>query len=258
MLGPTIPSLEIARKAILLLSETLSAPASDADGSVRRLLQALTRDLELVDACAVLTVRVAPDPQDPFLGWRPGWLIHLDPEVERSGPDADSLSAERYADAPCAQRVVAEAGAHRVYMHPLTKADWAVPHAQSLPRAERMVAIHNLTPEVELYLNLDRGPDRPPFSENERRLLELVVVGLRPLTRRLALLHGHLKRRRALSPRHHLTLKHLLDGLSEKEVADRMGLSRGTVHQYVVAIYRHFGVQSRGELMALWLGAGPG
>ena len=42
----------------------------------------------------------------------------------------------------------------------------------------------------------------------------------------------------------------LLGGASEKEIADRMGLSAHTVHQYVKSIYRAFGVRSRAELMA--------
>jgi DNA-binding CsgD family transcriptional regulator len=32
-----------------------------------------------------------------------------------------------------------------------------------------------------------------------------------------------------------------------------MGLSRHTVHEYVTALYRRLGVQSRGELLALCL-----
>lgn len=55
---------------------------------------------------------------------------------------------------------------------------------------------------------------------------------------------------RALSPRATQTLGELLGGASEKEIADRMGLSAHTVHQYVKSIYRAFGVRSRAELMA--------
>ena len=54
----------------------------------------------------------------------------------------------------------------------------------------------------------------------------------------------------ALSPRESETLEQLLGGGSEKEIADRMGLSAHTVHQYVKAVYRAFRVRSRAELMA--------
>ena len=57
-------------------------------------------------------------------------------------------------------------------------------------------------------------------------------------------------RERVLSRRAAQTLGELLSGLSEKEIADRMGLSAHTVHQYVKTVYRAFGVRSRAELMA--------
>ena len=46
---------------------------------------------------------------------------------------------------------------------------------------------------------------------------------------------------------------YLLDGDSEKQVAIRLGLSLPTVHQYVTALYRKFGVSSRGELLARFI-----
>jgi DNA-binding CsgD family transcriptional regulator len=60
----------------------------------------------------------------------------------------------------------------------------------------------------------------------------------------------------ALSRREHETLACLLTGLSEKQVAARLGLSPHTVHQYVKALYRKLAVSSRAELMARCLGGG--
>ena len=53
-----------------------------------------------------------------------------------------------------------------------------------------------------------------------------------------------------LSPRLRQTLACLLEGDSEKEVAARLSLSLATTHQYVTALYRHFGVQSRAQLLS--------
>jgi DNA-binding NarL/FixJ family response regulator len=53
-----------------------------------------------------------------------------------------------------------------------------------------------------------------------------------------------------LSPRLRQTLAYLLEGDSEKQVADRLGLSHATTHQYVTELYRHFAVWSRAQLMA--------
>jgi len=46
------------------------------------------------------------------------------------------------------------------------------------------------------------------------------------------------------------TLACLAEGDSEKQVAARLGISPTTVHQYVTDLYRRFGVQSRGQLLA--------
>jgi DNA-binding CsgD family transcriptional regulator len=53
-----------------------------------------------------------------------------------------------------------------------------------------------------------------------------------------------------LPPRVRETLGCLLEGDGEKQAAARMGLSRATVHQYVKALYRHYRVASRAELLA--------
>jgi DNA-binding CsgD family transcriptional regulator len=57
-----------------------------------------------------------------------------------------------------------------------------------------------------------------------------------------------------LTPRPRQTLDALLDGDSEKQIASRLGLSQATVHEYVTAVYRHFGAASRGELLARFIG----
>ena len=56
-----------------------------------------------------------------------------------------------------------------------------------------------------------------------------------------------------LSPRLQETLHFLLTGKSEKQIATELGLSKHTVHSYVKALYKHFGVTSRAELLARWV-----
>jgi DNA-binding CsgD family transcriptional regulator len=53
---------------------------------------------------------------------------------------------------------------------------------------------------------------------------------------------------RSLTPRLRDTLRHLLAGMTEKEIADVLNLSRQTVHDYVKALYRRYGVGSRSQL----------
>ncbi|HUB26738.1 MAG TPA: LuxR C-terminal-related transcriptional regulator [Tepidisphaeraceae bacterium] len=58
---------------------------------------------------------------------------------------------------------------------------------------------------------------------------------------------------RGLPPRLRQTLDLLLTGDSEKQIARRLSLSPHTIHDYVKAIYRRFGVGTRAELLALWV-----
>ena len=57
-----------------------------------------------------------------------------------------------------------------------------------------------------------------------------------------------------LSPRESQTLGRLLKGFSEKQIALALSISRHTVHIYVKQLYRRFRVNSRSELLALWIG----
>jgi DNA-binding CsgD family transcriptional regulator len=57
----------------------------------------------------------------------------------------------------------------------------------------------------------------------------------------------------SLSPRMEQTLQSLLRGDSEKQVAARLGLSQHTIHVYVKALYKKYGVSSRSELLAKWV-----
>jgi len=87
------------------------------------------------------------------------------------------------------------------------------------------------------------------FLPRERRLLSFFHGELGPLIGG-ALVSATEPSPVKLSPRLRQTLAYLLEGDSEKQVADRLGLSQATTHEYVTALYRHFGVQSRAQLMA--------
>lgn len=52
------------------------------------------------------------------------------------------------------------------------------------------------------------------------------------------------------------TLERLLDGHSEKQIATSLAISPNTVHVYVKQIYRKYRVNSRAELLSLWIKQG--
>jgi DNA-binding CsgD family transcriptional regulator len=87
------------------------------------------------------------------------------------------------------------------------------------------------------------------FSSRQQRVLSFFHAELGGLIGR-SLVSAAESRPDTLSPRLRQTLACLLEGDSEKQVASRLGLSQATTHEYVTALYRHFGVQSRAQLMA--------
>jgi DNA-binding NarL/FixJ family response regulator len=96
---------------------------------------------------------------------------------------------------------------------------------------------------------LSRHVGDPPFGAAQRRLIDL-------FHRALSRDFGGLLQRQPGGlfggfPQHlQATLRCLLEGDSEKQVALRLGLSRFTVHDYTSDLYRRFEVSSRAELLA--------
>jgi DNA-binding CsgD family transcriptional regulator len=86
-----------------------------------------------------------------------------------------------------------------------------------------------------------------PFNEEHEAEIELLVTEF-----------GHLWRRQTqtepwpgqLPPRYRRTFDLLLTGMSEKQIANELGLTPGSLHQYVTTLYKMLGASSRAELMA--------
>jgi DNA-binding CsgD family transcriptional regulator len=101
-----------------------------------------------------------------------------------------------------------------------------------------------------------RGWGEPArFTGRERQLVDALHGGLEWLYLSEETLQ-RVTRATALSPRLRQTLDYLLGGDTERQVAARMSISIHTVHDYVKALYVHFGVSSRMELMARWIQSG--
>ncbi len=98
-------------------------------------------------------------------------------------------------------------------------------------------------------LGIHKDSTQPAFTPAQHRLIRLFHLELGRLWTKDAL-------RKAgdpsaqLPPRLTQTLAALAEGCSEKEVSQRLGISRHTVHNYVKALHQRLGVASRGELLA--------
>ncbi|MDD2349750.1 MAG: LuxR C-terminal-related transcriptional regulator, partial [Kiritimatiellae bacterium] len=60
-----------------------------------------------------------------------------------------------------------------------------------------------------------------------------------------------------LAPREEEVLDLLAQGFSYKEIADKLNVAFGTVHTYVLRIYKKLHVRSKNAAVARWLGYQP-
>jgi DNA-binding CsgD family transcriptional regulator len=82
-----------------------------------------------------------------------------------------------------------------------------------------------------------------PFGDDDKLILRLVEFGLGRYVHRPPPPPD-------LSPRDRDVLQLLCEGLGDKEIASRLGISRHTVNQRNKRLFRRFGVHSRSELVA--------
>ena len=118
---------------------------------------------------------------------------------------------------------------------------------------DRLWVVFPVNAEAESYFCFDRFLDQPEFTDDELALASYALRGIKWFHRQLMLHHGMGIGMEPLTTSEHRVKQCLLSGASEKEIATKLGLSAGTVHQYAIRIYRKFGVKGRAEFMSLWL-----
>lgn len=113
----------------------------------------------------------------------------------------------------------------------------------------QLTSVYTAASGVELScFALVRALGDRDFSERECALVSFFHVELGRLIGR-SLASEFRREDDGLSPRLRETLRYLLEGDSEKQVAVRMGISQATVHQYVTMLHRRFDAHSRAELL---------
>ncbi len=115
---------------------------------------------------------------------------------------------------------------------------------------DQLTSIYQVSERGAISLiSLHRALGEGEFSPRQQRLLGFFHGELGPLIGQSLASHAE-PGFDGLSRRLRETLACLLEGDSEKLVASRLGLSQATIHQYVTALYRHFNVGSRAQLLA--------
>lgn len=100
-------------------------------------------------------------------------------------------------------------------------------------------------------LGLYREPALGPFADEDRNLVHVFHAECEGLLPGAPPDGDDREAGRArLSPRQRQTLALMLSGLCDKEIAERLGISRYTVNQYAKVIYRYYAVTSRAQLLA--------
>jgi DNA-binding CsgD family transcriptional regulator len=128
-------------------------------------------------------------------------------------------------------------------------------HRRHLVAADAPDSPHGGGATVMVLCAFRAWDDPRRFTPRERILLNTLHTGLKWMYRAEEATH-RLTRASALSPRLRQTLDFLLAGETERRVAQKMNISAHTVHDYVKALYIHFGVSSRGELLSRWIQSG--
>jgi DNA-binding CsgD family transcriptional regulator len=101
-------------------------------------------------------------------------------------------------------------------------------------------------------LVVNRPADARSMGQRERKLIHLAHAEIAPLVGTRLATPGQISRE-GLTARQREVLDQLLAGRSEREIAQRLHRSPATIHEHILAIYHHFGVCSRAELMARWI-----
>lgn len=183
-----------------------------------------------------------------------------DPDFVKDQADAYLETVREQGPDILAEFALAHAGQTRV--HSLAdvrdarerSADWIDSHHELQDVGERIVGVYNVSPIAESYILVGRKPGEPPFGEKEVERLRELIVDFPRVHHWLALERGLVApAKKPFSPRERDIVHALLGSESEQEIAERLDLSRGTVHNYVVDIFRNFEVGARHEMVQLWL-----
>lgn len=249
-----------------LWDELADFPVTQTDAALTHLMKTICGWIQANDAVWVGGVRLINGNgtnRDPQHGWRGRVVRRLvnTPEIlEKSrqamrGQDSDPGMTVR--------AITTEAGNFRVRRLRDGFVDFASFRRTGHYRAyyegmgikDRMWVGFPVNEDAESYFLFDHVDSKRRFSAADAALAGLALRGIKWFHRQLLLTHNLLLAQVPLTPAERRVLFRLLTDKTEKEIANQLHLSPGTVHQYAVELYRKFDVKGRTGLMALWMSA---
>jgi DNA-binding NarL/FixJ family response regulator len=182
---------------------------------------------------------------DPLYGWRPQTmkLLRTEPAPKPRGRPAAAL-VDHCASDWTAIAAMQHAGNHRAFRL----------RAAAAQRRDALYTFIPMDESTEAVISLLRDSGQPRFSNSDEALAEYALRSLKWFQRRVLLGHGLMFASAPLTRMERRVLQALLEGAAEKVVASRLRMSYSSTHDHVANIYKKFGINSRAELMALWLG----
>jgi DNA-binding CsgD family transcriptional regulator len=256
---PTDPQNQ---KVYALWDQLADFSVGDGDAALTHLLSALCTMFSARNVLWGGVVRLpSPRRTDPLLGWRPRLvrLLHPIPAVAASvqkqfdtlwsGNVDLSQILSMSGDEPFRVRLLFEALPPEWF-----EGEHYRRHYLDVGFADSISVRISLNDDVRIRLFVFRDGQAPRFSPQDGQRLSFVMRGLRWFHRQQLLSHGLLIANAPLTPAERRVLLALLDGRTEKQIAQRLDQSPNTTHFHVKSIYAKFGVRNRSTLTALWLG----
>jgi DNA-binding CsgD family transcriptional regulator len=237
--------------------------AGDWETALTHMLQRLSELIPASNAAWMAAVRISVDapPEDPLRGWRPRTMRLLRPELAIDASLKAGVNRLKRGEVDVTTiRSMQEAGSFRVYkLSELASEDWFHSHFynalyESSGKRDALYSFVPVNSYAEAVISLFRDSSLPLFTNREKELAGYALRSLKWFHRRVLLGHGLMLAHMPLTETERRVLRALLGGGSEKLIASELGMSFSATHEHVANIYKKFAINSRAELMALWLG----
>ena len=254
---------ELQERIHNLWDELADMDAARFDAVADRLMVGLCELVDAQNAVWIGSVRLSDSfLDDPVKGWRAPAVRYLYPTQlleDIAKKQAKELHRGVVDETTVAN--VAAAGRFRANrLRDLVSNEWFDSdsyrrHYLGIGRYDAVFVAFPVNEDAESWFGIFRVIGKPGFTIEERDTLAFALRGIKWFHRQLMLSYGLLIASKPLTPAERRVLQLLLSRASEKDISRSLGLTVNSVHQYVVSVFRKFGVNSRASLMSLWLGA---
>ncbi|WP_375310568.1 helix-turn-helix transcriptional regulator [Bradyrhizobium sp. A5] len=234
----------------------------DSDAALTHLLSALRSMLSARNVLWGVLVRLpSPKRADPLLGWRPRLVRLLDP-IPTVATSVQKQFDTLWSDNVDLSQILSMSGEEpfrvRLLFETLPpkwfEGEHYRRHYLDVGFADSISVRIALNDDVRIRLFVFRDAQSPRFTTQDGQRLGFAMRALRWFHRQQLLSHGLLIADAPLTPAERRVLLALLDGQTEKQIAQKLNQSPNTTHFHVKSIYAKFGVSNRSALAALWLG----